>query len=106
MSDITPDDLGIAQPDLSQVDSSYRKPAKKAGPRNAIPVPPGTPDRYAVLWKMIPSVDCRNYMLIYEGFIHKDMGLVEFCVEMASLSNLEMAQRDLDDIMARRAMMS
>lgn len=96
----TNDDAMAAAPELVQ-----QQQKQKAGQKivdNGMPVPSGTPDYLAKLYRAIPRVKAERYKRLWKQFENKDLSLVEFSVEMEVVTNSELMQRDLDAMVMRK----
>ena len=112
--DITPDELGqdagrlpgqvpeLDAKDAATAAASAAGSDKQLVTANSWPIPEGTPDLMARAFRTIPHAKVTEYKKLWDIFVNKDMPFIQFCCEVAYLTNPIIAQQDLGGIMAQR----
>jgi hypothetical protein len=107
-SGVSAEDMGLDTTDLSyhlpdeefQGDTAQKAP--DLTPKNAEPVPPGTPDSVARVFRAIPHEKIRKARAIYDRFDQKDMSFCDFAIEYAWASSPAAMNADLEKIMDQK----
>lgn len=105
---VSPEDMGLDVTNLEYHMPDEVTVADKKGTntpeyqqRNEEPVPPGTPDGIAKMFRAIPHGKIQEIKKVYARFEHKDMTFCDFAVEYAWLTSPAAASHELESIVER-----